>query len=154
MPKRSFDPAAVYDALIAHERVLTHSTLRELGLAPATVSRRIGPRAPWQRLLPGVVLAHRGTPTRRELQLGALAFAGEGAVISGTDAIRALGGKVPSQATIHVLTPIERQRSSFGYVRVERTRRMPEPVDRAGLPFAPVPRATVDACRHLETLTA
>jgi hypothetical protein len=154
VPRRRFDAHAVTDALMLREQVLSHSDLRTLGMHPATITRWIGPGGPWQRLLPGVVLAHRGTPTRRELMLAALSYAKDGAVITGVDAIRAQGGTQRGQPIVHVLTPIERQRASFGFVRIERTRRLPPPALRRGLPFAPVPRATIDACRYLESLSA
>lgn len=154
MPRRGRTDWAAVDALIAsRERVLTHTDLIALGVLKSTISRRIGPKGRWQRAAPGVVIAHRGTPTRRELVLAALAFAGEGAVISGDDAIHAFGGPKPAlRDPIHVLVPETRQRKSFGQIRVERTRRLPEPAVRQGIPYALAARATVDAARHLARL--
>jgi hypothetical protein len=152
-PRLSVDRAALDDLIRANERVLTHAQLRAFGMHASTISHRIGVRGPWQRLLPGVVLTHRGTPSHRERQLAALGFAGNTAVITGLDALRVHG--VRTEATspvIHVLVPIGRQRRSFGFVRVERTRRMPVALPKQGLPWAGAARATVDACRHLEDL--
>lgn len=57
---------------------------------------------------------------------------------------------VPEPA--HVLIPHERRRKSAGYVRIERTHRMPEtPVMRHGLALAPVARAVADAARRLRS---
>ncbi len=134
------------------ERVLTHAALTDAGLALSTVTHRIGPRGPWQRLLPGVVLAHRGTPTLRERVLGALAFAGPGSVITGLAALHAHGLRAVANTHVDVLVPQHRQRKGFGYVRVERTRRLPDPQLMRGVPYAPVARAVVDACRRLESL--
>lgn len=153
MARRKIDWAAVDDAVRARERVMTHAQLRELGLSPSTITRWIGPRGRWQRLLPGVVLAHRGVPSRRERLLGALLFAGEGAVITGADALRALGiVSAPVGPCIQVLVPAGRQRKPFDFVRVERTRRLPGAEVRRGIPYAPVARAAVDACRVTDTL--
>jgi hypothetical protein len=155
MTARRFDPAAIDDGLRAQQFVATHAQLAALGLSTSSITRRIAPRGPWQRLLPGVVLAHRGTPTRRELLLGARAFCGEESVITGLDALRAQGLRtLSSERHVDVLVPVDRQRKSFGYVRVERTRRLPEPLPLDGIPYAPVPRALVDAVRRIENLDA
>lgn len=147
MARTRIDWAAIDDAVRAANGVLTHTQLKELGLSSSTITRWIGPRGRWQRLLPGVVLAHRGTPTRHELLLGALAFAGHGAVVTGSDALRAHGAPAPVDRRVRVLVPMARQRKSFDYVQVERTRRMPAGLIRNGIPYAPVSRAAVDACR-------
>ncbi|MFI7587028.1 hypothetical protein ACIB24_08130 [Spongisporangium articulatum] len=152
MARRGFDADRLHGAVVDAERVVTHAALRELGLSPSGITRRISPTGPWQRLLPGVVLAHRGTPTRRELILGALAYAGEGAVVTGPDAIRAAGGRLTLPSTIHLLTPVERQRSLFGFARIERSRRLPPAVLRRGVPLAPPARATIDSSRFAEKL--
>ncbi len=132
---------------------MTHAQLRQLGLSSSTITRWIGPRGRWQRLLPGVVLAHRGRPTRRERLLGALLFGGVGAVITGADALQGQAASTaPTERTVQVLVPVNRQRKSFDYVRVERTRRLPAPVLRQGIPYAPVERAAIDACRALRDL--
>jgi hypothetical protein len=139
----------VIDALRHREGVATHRQLRGLGLTGSAITYQIRPGGPWQRLLPGVVLAHRGVPTRRELLLGAVAFAGEGAVVSGADALRAAGAQgVGDSVTVLVLVRADRQKRSFGHVRLERTKRLPDAVVRDGVGFAPVPRAVIDLCRH------
>jgi len=133
--------------------VATHAQLQSLGLSKSTITRRIGPRGPWQRLLPGVVLTHRGTPTRDELLRGALAFCGEDAVVTGWDALLSAGLRQQAKPQVYLLIPADQQRKSFGYASIERTRKMPEPILREGIPYAPVPRALVDACRRSDSLT-
>ena len=154
MPRRaSYDRAAV-DALFARQSgVATHAQLVELGMPLSTVTHRIGVRAPWQRLLPGVVLCHRGTPSRRELVIGALLYAGAGATVTGLEALRAYGVRAAQgQRQVHVLVPEARRRADFDYVHVERTRRMPPQTVVADVPLAPTARAVVDACRLLRRL--
>jgi hypothetical protein len=115
--------------------------------------RRIAPRGPWQRVLPGVVLAHRGTPTRHEQLLSAIAFCGSGAVVTGVDALRAQGVRTSLRAEhVDVLIPAKKHRASFGFVRVERTRRPATVVTIKGIPYAGVARAVVDACRRTRTV--
>lgn len=93
---------------------------------------------------------HRGTPTRQEMLLAAVAFAGPGCAVTGLAALREVGVRAAARASrVDVLVPASRQRRSWGDVHLERTRRIPRPVLRAGVPYAPVPRATVDACRGL-----
>lgn len=154
MPRRrSIDWFAI-DALVSsHERVVTHRMLTSLGVAPSTITARISTRGPWQRLLPGVVLTHRGSPTLRERQLGARAYVGQTSVISGPGALLAHGVRsAPAARVVFVLVPVECQRKSFGYLQIERTRRLPRPVTIKGLPFAPLPRAVIDTCRRLDDL--
>lgn len=153
MTKRLFDPREVDFRLGSHGHVATHAQLRELGVSMATITRRIGVGGPWQRLLPGVVLTHRGTPTRRELLLGARAYCGDDAVITGIDALHAAGLRtLPPRPEIYVLIPAGRHRTSYGSVHVERSYRMPDPVMANGIPYAPVPRALVDTCRRTAVL--
>jgi hypothetical protein len=82
-----------------------------------------------------------------------VAFCGEASVVTGLDALRAAGLRnVADRREVDVLVPIHRQRKSYGYVRVERTRNLPVATVRDSIPFAPVPRALVDTCRRLENL--
>ena len=154
MPRRNALWPRIVDAVGALERVVTHEELRQLGMPPGSISRKIGPHGPWQRLLPGVVLAHRGTPTRREEILAAIAFGGPGCVVSGADALRALGVRGVNEPTnVLVLVRHGRHRRSFGFTTVERTRRLPPSVVRQGIPYAPTARAVVDLCRHHPSVT-
>jgi hypothetical protein len=147
------DPAAVDDLLRLREGVVTHADLLAAGMALSTICTRIRRTGAWQRLYPGVVLAHNGRPSVRERLLGALAYAGEGAVLTGGCALRLYGLRSASgPMLVHVLVPHERHRQGRPGLVVERTRSAPEPRTRGGLPVAPPARAVVDACRNLESL--
>ena len=149
MPRRRPELGRILAALDGMERVATHAQLCELGMTKATAMRRIGPDGPWQRLLPGVVLAHRGTPTRRERLLGALAYAGPDAVVSGADALLVLGVReLEPPGDVLILIKAELQKSSFDYVRIERTQRLPVSTTRRAIRYAPPARALMDLCRH------
>lgn len=152
--RRAIDLAAVDDLIRLRERVVTHAELVALGVPLSTVCARIRRHGPWQRLHPGVVLAHTGRPTRREQLLGALAYAGPGAVLTGVAALRVHGmsaARLP-EAPVHVLIAHASRRQSRRGLVVERSRHLPGAVEVRGLPLAPAPRCVVDACRELSDI--
>ncbi|MFI7678081.1 hypothetical protein [Actinophytocola sp. NPDC049390] len=125
------------------------TTLTNLGVPSRTAYRRCMPGGPWQRLLPGVVLLGNLPPTRRQLVAAALLYAGPGSVITGLEACRRHGLRnMPDDQRVHLLVPHERRAICSDYVIVERTRRMPRPVIRDGVPLAPLTRSVLDACRR------
>jgi hypothetical protein len=71
------------EAAVGRERVATHAELLAAGVPESSLMYRIRPGGRWQRLLPGVVLMHTGTPTARERLLGCLAYAGPQSVVTG-----------------------------------------------------------------------
>ncbi len=155
MRRRDFDPIDLDVALRGREFVMRHDELRQLGVSMSSITRRISPHGPWQRMLPGVVLAHSGAASRRELQLAAIAFTNGDGVITGPDALVAHGLRsVQLLPVVCVLVPIRRQRKSMTFVAVERTRHLPDAVRVSGLPYAPAPRALIDSCRRIENLAA
>jgi hypothetical protein len=128
--------------------VIRTAELLAAGVTNYAVAARCRPSGPWQRVLPGVVLMSTGPPTRPQRLRAAVAYAGPGAVISGADALQEQGIQVPSGDGVLVLLPADRRLAGRSYLHVERTTRPPTPVWRAGLPLAPVVRATIDAARH------
>jgi hypothetical protein len=74
-------------------------------------------------------------------------YAGEDAVITGAEALHEHGLAVSENGDVHVLVPTARRISTRGYVRIERTKRLPRPVVFDGLRFAPSVRAAIDAAR-------
>ncbi|HEX3004990.1 MAG TPA: hypothetical protein VHO27_12325 [Angustibacter sp.] len=149
------DRAALDDLIRQRERVVTHAELVAMGMTLSTVCYRIRRQGPWQRVHPGVVLTHSGTATDRELHLAALAYAGDGAVLTGLSALRLLGVRAAgSSRDRHVLVPHQRRKQSRPGVVVERTRNLPAPVAHRGLPVAPVARCTIDAARQLADRSA
>jgi hypothetical protein len=131
--------------------VVRAARLVELGVPESTVYARCRPGGPWQLLLPGTVLLCSGTPTPDQLVVAALLYAGDGAVVTGLVEARRQGvrrGPATGDA-VQVLVRHDHQPASRGHVTVERTRRMPQPVVRRGIPLAPVARAVIDAARRL-----
>jgi hypothetical protein len=151
-------PRRLYLLDVGRERVASRAELLEAGIPGSTISHRIGPAGPWQRLLPGVALMHRGTPTRRERLIGSLVYAGPDSMITGLAALELYGVRTAlaldarSERPILVLVPHDHRRQGHRFVVVERTRQPPEPRTVRGLSVAPPARALVDACRRLERL--
>lgn len=143
---------------VGRERVASRAELLEAGFPNSTITHRIKPDGPWQRLLPGVVLMHRGTPTQRERLIGALTYAGTDSVLSGLAALELYGVRTARELStgkerqVQVLVPRERRRQGHRFALVERTRYLPDPRSVRGLQVAPPARALMDACRRLERL--
>lgn len=128
--------------------VIRTAELRAAGVSGYAVTARCRPSGPWQRLFPGVVLLSNRPPSRRQRLRAALLYAGDGAVLTGTAALREHAVDVPASDELLVLVPACRQVAGQPYLTVERTTRPPEPVWRDGLALAPVARATLDAARR------
>lgn len=149
MPRRSdYETEEVRAHIESREQVVTHAELIALGVPKSVICRRMRKGGPWQWSLPGVVICHTGTPTAREKDLAALRYAGEGAVLTGRSALVKYGMKALAVDRIHVLVPHRRERTSHHFVVIERTRHLPVPLIRGGLPVAPIARATIDAARR------
>jgi hypothetical protein len=140
--------------------LVTAAQLAEIGVPTSTTSRRRA-GGMWTRVLPGVHLVDGGRPTRQQRLLAALLYAGTGSMLTGTASCRIYGfrslrlqevadDEPERPEPVHVLITHERRRLSTGFVRIERTHRLPaEPVRRHQLTMAPLPRAVGDAARRL-----
>lgn len=146
------DLAAVNDLIQRREGVVTHAELVAAGMPLSTVCARIRRTGAWQRLHPGVVLTHSGTPTRRERLIGALRYAGPAAVLTGHAGLGLHGHPAARSTPVHLLIDWASRRQARPGLIVERTRALPEPIRRRGLPVAPPARCVVDACRETERL--
>ena len=158
MPRRSSRDADLVAVADAQMGLVTAAQLERLGVQSSTVSRRRA-GGMWTRVLPGVHLVDGGRPSRGQRQLAALLYGGDGSVLTGTSALRLhgfrslrlqeLGGDEPERPEpVHILIPHDRRRLSTGYVRVERTHRLPLPMHRGGFSIAAVPRSVGDAARR------
>ncbi len=149
------DPAAVALLLRPGASVATHAELRALGVPTSTTTHRCRPDGPWQRLLPGVVAGHWGTPTTHERRLAAVKYAGTGAALTGLDALDELGlplHGVPVDQRVHVVVPHRCHRQSHGFALVVRAEHLGRVSERRGLPRVAAARAVVDASRRLDAL--
>jgi hypothetical protein len=140
------------EQLWEHSRlgVIRVSTLQSLGVGSFTAYRRCIPGGPWRWVLPGIVMLENSEPTRDQLVAAALLYGGPRALVTGSEACRRHGMRdVHDDHRIHLLVPHDRQLRNSWFVTVERTKRMPEPVVRGGVPLAPIDRAVLDSARRI-----
>lgn len=137
---------------VAKHGITTSGALQTAGLSEHAINTRCRPSGPWQRLFGKVVLLRTGEPTRQQLLHAVLAHFGEGAVITGLDALRAHGAELGRpDSPVHVLLPENRRTQCPPNIHAERTTRMPTTVELDKIPFATPARACVDAARtHTE----
>ncbi|MFI5660739.1 hypothetical protein [Streptomyces sp. NPDC051684] len=135
---------------LTQDQLLTREQLMELGCANSTTNHRCRRDGPWQRLLPRVHLLHSGTPTPRQRMRAALLYAGEHALLTGHAALSLHNFRAAPRPErlrwVDVLVPYEGAGArGTSYVKVHRTRRLPENHPMAGLRCAPIARAVADA---------
>ena len=132
-----------------HQVVTRRQALR-CGMPPTTLARQVAPGGRWQRLLPGVYLAVTGTATQDQREIAALLYAGPRSLITGPAAARRHRLHSAGPDVVDVLIPWATRRQSTGFVRVHRTRRMPERMFVTGpIRFTKGARAVADAARSL-----
>ncbi|MFD8495995.1 hypothetical protein [Amycolatopsis sp. NPDC059657] len=130
--------------------VVRTATLEEIGLTRDTIYQRCRPGRPWRKLLSGVIQLSRDKPTPDIRMRAALLRAGPDAMVTGLWALRLYGLRhCPEPSDVHVLVPDGCQVSTTEFLLVERTTRLPKPLQRNKIPVAPVQRAVLDAARRL-----
>lgn len=151
MPKRSaFDTQRLRRVLLEQHQVVTREQALRCGMPPTTLARQVAPGGRWQRLLPGVYLTVTGTVTQDQRQIAALLYAGPRSLITGPAAVRRHRLHSAGPDVVDVLIPWACRRQSTGFVRVHRTRRMPDRMFVTGpIRFAKPARAVADAARGL-----
>ncbi|KAA0021951.1 hypothetical protein [Antrihabitans cavernicola] len=138
-------------AVVGTGGVIRVAELEGLGVARSTISARCQPGGPWRRVLPGVISLFTGYLTARQRSIAAVVYAGPGAMLSGRAALAEYGVGRHS-GDVQVLVSAGRRVQSAGFVVIERTTRMPDAVDRAGIPCAPITRSVLDAARRCTTV--
>lgn len=154
MPRRkAIDHLGLESLLARDEGVATRKELERLGMPGSTISYRSRAGGPWQRPLPGVVVAQSGPLTSRQRILCAVKYAGRGATVSGPTALVEAGFRSPARSgNILVLVVGDRRRQSSGFVDIERTTIDPDAHTVAGVRYAHVARAVIDTCRRSREL--
>jgi hypothetical protein len=147
------DETALAAVLLRQHAVITRSQALACGMTQGTLRCRTAGNGPWQRLLPRTYLAATGTPTATQREMAALAYAGDGSVITGPAALRHHGIRAPESGVITVLIPARRAVRSTDTVRIWRTERMPRFVIVDGaIRVALAARAVADTARALPGL--
>jgi hypothetical protein len=149
MPRKSeFDAARLHQLLREQQAVISREQAFSCHMTRRTIDARVASSGPWQRLLPGVYLAVTGAVTPAQREMAALLYAGSASVLTGPVAVRRHRLRSPGPDAADVLIPWSHKRQSVGFVRVHRTRRMPERLFVTGqIRFAEVPRAVADTAR-------
>src|SRR5579875_2254144 len=104
MPRRCPTDARLPALLREQDWVIHRDQAFDLGLSRHAIGHRVS-TGQWQRILPLVCLAAPGEPTRRQLLIASLLYAGPEAAIDGVDACRFHGVRaVPIDDTlVHVV---------------------------------------------------
>jgi hypothetical protein len=138
------------DRLLRGQKDVVSRAQALTGMTEAALRHRLRPGGPWRIVLPGIYLATSGLPTIGQREMATLLYGGPGSAITGSAALERRGIRVPHSEVIDVLVPVSRRRQSVGFVRVQRTGRMPGRVwVTDGLRYAPVARSVADAVRGL-----
>jgi hypothetical protein len=117
-------------AVVAHQDgVLTREQALNLGLTRGAIGHRVSAGL-WQSLLPGVLLLQPGGPSRRQLLIVAIRWAGEGALIDGPCACFWHGTTVTTYdpSIVNIIVASDSTLRDQRFVRVRRTRSMPRGV--------------------------
>jgi very-short-patch-repair endonuclease len=151
MPRKSqFDQVRLSRILTEQHHVISRAQALACGMSPRALHLRTASTGPWRRMLPGVYLAVTGTVTQEQREMAALLYAGPVSLITGSAAMRRHHLRSPGQDVVDVLIPWKRRRQSVAFVRVHRTRKLPERMFVTGkIRFVKVPRAVADAARSL-----
>jgi hypothetical protein len=124
-------------------------------MSDAALRHRLRSGGPWQLLLPGVYLSATGAVTSIQREVAAILYAGSGSVITGPAALVWHRIRVPRTSVVNVLVPEPRRRRDVGFVRLNRTTRMPPMVFPNGeVCYVPAARAVADTVRGMPDLSA
>jgi hypothetical protein len=149
----SCDEGGLAATLRAQEHVISRQQAFARGVSRDALLHRARPGGPWQRMLPGIYLAQTGSPTVAQQEMAALLHGGAGSVLTGPAALHGLGLIAAQPSCFDVLVPAARRPGSTAFVRIHRTRQMPDGVIREGRrSYALPPRAFADAARSLSDL--
>jgi very-short-patch-repair endonuclease len=144
----STEEVGLQDLLSKQQRVLTRAQALGAGLTHSALRHRLRDGGPWQVVLPGVYVAVTGTVSVDQREMAAVLYGGPGSMVTGVAALWRHGIRAPHAALVDILVPDPRKRQDTGFVRVHRTKRMPDRVFTIEtLRYAPPTRAVADAAR-------
>jgi hypothetical protein len=140
------------DLLRRQHHVIGRDQALACGLTRGPLRHRLRAGGPWQKLLPGVYLAVTGAVSPDQREMAALLHAGPRSALTGMAALRHFGFQVPDNYPIDVVVPVDVRRQGTGFVRVQRSERMPVDVCAEGeIRFVLPARAVADAARRMRS---
>jgi hypothetical protein len=147
--KSEYDHGRLDRVLREQHFVISRAQVLACGMSARALHLRITPGGPWQRVLPGVYVAVTGTVTQAQREMAALLYAGPQS-ITGVTAVRRHHLRSPGPEAVDVLIPWTCRRQSVAFVRVRRTRQLPDGMYVTGrIRFTKAPRAVADAARSM-----
>jgi hypothetical protein len=145
-----YDRARLDSTLRVQYGVVSRGQLVECGMNDIVLRHLLRKQGGWQIMLPGIYLTMRGEATIDQRDMAALLYAGRGSVITGSAAVWRHGLPCGDLDAVDVLIPADAHRKSTGFVRIQRTTRMPATHRTEGkIRFAYLPRAVGDAARGM-----
>lgn len=143
-------PDRFTDLLEIQYNVVSRRQAARYGITKAQLRHRLRPDGKWQKILPGVYSTQTGTVTPDQRQMAALLYAGPKAVITAAAAVRRHRLECAGGNDIEVLVPAQSRIKGHGYVRIQRTTRLPgNTFSTRKIVYAPLARAVGDAARAM-----
>jgi hypothetical protein len=148
MPPRLVTNPRLPGLILTQDHVLGRIQALEAGMTTHAIEHRLKSRQ-WQRMLPGVYLTAPTEPSRRQMLVAALVYAGPRSAIDDVDACRyhGLRGIAIDELIVHVVVPGWSAARSRGFVVVRRTDRPIVTVDTERLRYVDAATAVVVAAR-------
>jgi hypothetical protein len=144
---------ALADVLRRQHHVIGRDQALACGLSPAALRYRLRAGGPWEKLLPGVYRTVTGPVSADQREMAALLHAGPRSAVTGMAAARHFGFRMPDDGPVDVVVPMKVRRHSTGFVRVQRSQRMPAEVCVDGpVSFVLPARALADAARSMKNV--
>jgi hypothetical protein len=155
VPKLSSYNAALLATTLSKQRdVISRDQALACALTPSALRYRLRPGGPWQIVVPGIYAVGGGPLTNMQRNAAAYLHAGDALAISGFAAVDYHGIPCEPSDAVDVLVPLECRRTSFGFVRLHRTGRVPRTGFRDGVVrYAAPDRAVADAVRQLTVIS-
>jgi hypothetical protein len=151
-----YDAAAVTGIVRRQDGVISRSQAEACGMTQAAIRHRIRPDGPWQVVLPGGYLSHRGAMTARQRHVAAFLYAGRlsghALAVTGPAAVawHGIRAGAPSAEWVDVLVSPGCRRRDAGFARLHPTTVRPGAAFWDGpVCYAPPARALADAAREL-----
>jgi hypothetical protein len=151
VPRRCDTDPNLPHLVAAQDFVLRRDQAIASGMTVRAVDHRLAVRQ-WRRLLPGIYLCHPGEPTRRQLLVAALLYAGPAAAIDDVDACRfhGLRSVSPDDDRVYVAVPADSSMRTTAWVVVRRTSQFAV-VRTAMLRYVDAATAVIAATRRLSS---
>lgn len=139
------------DVLRHGDGVATVAELVAAGLSRGVVDSRVRGRS-WQRVLPGVIVAHSGPLLVEDRYRAAVKFGGADALLSHRAAGELHGLRIAAPKAVDITVPHGRRRVDTGDVIVHQSNRNAAWIMRRGIRCTHIPRTVIDIAGQMSRL--